>query len=257
MSSEFSDSRGIKLGQHDKDFDDLLFNFLQKHAVDPSDAVFHFASLARRQWLKRFLSHTEIFKMTVDIPGDILEIGVYRGLSLLTWANLLEIFCIGDRTKRVFGVDNWGGFSSLAPEDGALEPGVGKEVGGFSPATFRDQVVDLISLFDADRFVPWKSRIELVDGDAGESVNTLLRERPGLRFSLVHFDVDLYRPTLDVLKAVWTRVPKGGVLVFDEYSIEEWAGESQAVDEFLEEFPGQQLRKLSWSNTPGAFVVKA
>src|ERR1700743_1805860 len=81
--------------------------------INPTDAVKLFPVLARRQNLKRFLAHTQLFQQTLGIPGDIAELGVYRGLGLMTWANLLEAFCIGDRTKMVFGFDNWAGFTGF------------------------------------------------------------------------------------------------------------------------------------------------
>jgi hypothetical protein len=51
-----------------------------------------------------------------------------------------------------------------------------------------------------------------------------LGENPGVRFSLVHFDCDLYRPTKAALAAIWPRVARGGVLIFDEYAIPAWGG---------------------------------
>jgi hypothetical protein len=58
----------------------------------------------------------------LEIPGDIAELGVFRGLGLFTWANLLEAYCIGNRTKTVYGFDNWRGFETIAPEDGGTDP---------------------------------------------------------------------------------------------------------------------------------------
>ena len=50
-------------------------------------------------------------------------------------------------------------------------------------------------------------------------------------------------------------VVPGGVVVFDEYGIRPWEGESKAVDEFFE---GKvvEMRKLDWSPNPGAYVIK-
>jgi hypothetical protein len=66
-----------------------------------------FPVLARRHWLKRFLAYVDLFQETLDVLGDIAELGVFRGLGLMTWANLLEAYCISDRTKTVYEFDNW------------------------------------------------------------------------------------------------------------------------------------------------------
>jgi hypothetical protein len=46
------------------------------------------------------------------------------------------------------------------------------------------------------------------------------------------------------------------VVIFDEYAIADWPGESQAVDEFFNDKPDLRLRTFAWTNTPGAYLVK-
>ena len=43
--------------------------------------------------------------------------------------------------------------------------------------------------------------------------------RPGFRISLLYMDLDVEEPTLKALEALWPRVCKGGVVIFDEYAI--------------------------------------
>jgi hypothetical protein len=42
--------------------------------------------------LSKFFARYEIFKMVLNLPGDIVDCGVYRGASLFSWGNLIEIF---------------------------------------------------------------------------------------------------------------------------------------------------------------------
>lgn len=247
---------GFKKSGVDAAVENLLREHCRRHNIDPIDAVKHFPVLARRQWLKRFLAHTQLFQMTLDVPGDIAELGVFRGLGLFTWANLLEAFCIGDRTKTVYGFDNWEGFVGLAPEDGKPIEQANKVEGGFSPAAFKDELIEAIRIFDEDRFVPWKPRIRLVEGSIEETAQAFVNENPGVRFSLIHFDCDLYRPTRAALEAFYPVLSRGGVVIFDEYSIPDWPGETKAVDEFLQLHQEIRLNKFSWTNAPAAYFVK-
>lgn len=247
---------GFRKTGPDADTEDRIARHCEKFGLGPLDAAKMFPVLARRQWLKRFLAHAELFARTVEVPGDIAELGVFRGLGLLTWANLLEAHCIGDRTKVVYGFENWAGFKHLAAEDGGSAPEVDKVVGGYDPASSRDELLSAIEIFDGDRFVPWKKRIELVDGDIETSVAAFVAKNPGLRFSLVHFDCDLYQPTRAALAALWPRVSRGGVVLFDEYALKEWAGETQAVDEFFADKPDVTVRTLPWTNSPAGYVIK-
>jgi hypothetical protein len=249
-------SDGFKKSASDADIEARIARHCEKYGIDPLTAIKNFAVLARRQALKRFLAHVELFKMTLDVPGDIAEFGVFRGLGLFTWANLLESYCIGDRTKIVYGFDNWRGFTGFSDQDAGPLAHAGKTVGGFNPATFHEEVLNAIAIFDSDRFIPFKPRIKLIDGDIEQTVVQFARDTPGVRFSLVHLDCDLYKPTRVVLEALWDRVTRGGVVIFDEYAIADWPGETAAVDEFLADKADVRLRTFSWTNVPGAYLVK-
>ncbi|MEI7669889.1 MAG: TylF/MycF/NovP-related O-methyltransferase [Pseudomonadota bacterium] len=257
MSSQVIDiTDGFKKAHLDSNTEENIAKHCEKYDISPLDAVKHFAVLARRQALKRFLAHIELFKMTLDVPGDVAELGVFRGLGLFTWANLLEAYAIGDRTKVVFGFDNWKGFSGFSPQDGKEDDNSGKVTGGFNPGKYFDELKSAIEIFDSDRFIPFKPRIKLVEGDIEQTVPNFVKENTGVRFSFVHFDCDLYKPTKLALEAIWDRVSRGGVVLFDEYAIHDWAGETAAVDEFFADKPAIQLKTLSWTNTPGAYIVK-
>ena len=249
---------GFKKTGPDSEIEDSIEEHCGKFDIGPLDAVKLFPVLARRQWLKRFLAHVELFRKTMDVPGDIAELGVFRGLGLMTWANLLEAYCIGDRTKTVYGFDNWKGFQGLSPEDGQeiRVADVQKVTGGFSPEKYFEELKKAIDIFDADRFIPWKARVKLVVGNIEETVPEFIKENPGVRFSLVHFDVDLYKPTRVALECLWPILSRGGVALFDEYSIPNWPGETRAVDEFFANRPGIRIKALPWTNVPAGYIVK-
>lgn len=251
------DFDGFKKTGLDSTVEEELVQHCETFNIDPLDAVKLFPVLSRRQWLKRFLAHAEFFKQTLEVPGDIAELGVFRGLGLMTWANLLETYCIGDRTKTVYGFDNWKGFVELLPEDGRENQEAHKVQGDFSPAKFLDELNAAINIFDKDRFIPWKARVKLVNGDIEETVPAFVEENPGVRFSLIHFDVDLYAPTKTALEHLWPRVSRGGILLFDEYGIADWPGETKAVDEYFADKPDVKLKTLPWTNVPAGYVIKS
>jgi len=245
---------GFKKTGTDKEIENRIIHHCHAYNIEPLDAVKLFPVLARRQWLKRFLAHSDFFRATMEVPGDIAELGVFRGLGLMTWANLLECFCVGDRTKVVYGFDNFKGFDKLSEEDGGEYENVQKYRGGFSPEKYQRELEDAVDIFDADRFIPWKKRVELIVGDIVDTVPQFVKDNPGIRFSLVHFDCDMYEPTKVALEHLFPRVSKGGIIIFDEYSIKEWAGETKAVDEY---FGGRvKINKLPWTNAPAGYIVK-
>jgi hypothetical protein len=98
--------------------------------------------------------------------------------------------------------------------------------------------------------------VKLIDGQIEATVGKFVAENPGVRFSLIHFDCDLYAPTKAALEALWPKVSRGGVVLFDEYGILDWLGETQAVDEFLVDKPRLKLETFTWTNAPAAYAVK-
>jgi dTDP-rhamnose C3-O-methyltransferase len=58
------------------------------------------------------------------------------------------------------------------------------------------------------------------------------------------------------LEALWPRVNRGGVVIFDEYGIHDWPGETAAVDEFFADKPEIRLQTFDWTNAPAAWLVK-
>ena len=88
-----------------------------------------------------------------------------------------------------------------------------------------------------------------------ETVPKFLEENTGVRFSLIHFDCDLYEPTKTALEYFWPRLSKGGICLFDEYAIKDWPGETKAVDEFFAD-KDVQIKKLQWNNVPAGYIVK-
>ncbi|MEQ8396087.1 TylF/MycF/NovP-related O-methyltransferase [Thalassobaculum sp.] len=239
----------------DDEIERMLEDHFAKHGITHREIWRNFAIYTRRVFMKRFLALYELYRQVMDLPGDVVELGVYRGGSLMAFANFMEIRNMGDRQRRVIGFDNFRGFGSLEAKDGKEVPEVGKRDGGFDSEDFETALRDAIAIFDADRFIPYKARVELVKGNIEETVPHFVENNPGIRIALLHFDVDLYRPTLSALEILWPLVVPGGIVAFDEYGIPPWEGESRAVDEFFAD-KKVKLQRFDWSSNPGAYLVK-
>lgn len=242
--------------QVDDNIEELLEDHFNKYNVSRLEVSRNFQVYTRRIHLKKFLAHYEFFQKIVDLPGDIVELGVYRGATLMSWANFIEIRNMGDRQKQVFGFDNFAGFGQLNEKDGKADEKVGKVAGGgFDSSVFEEMLEDAISIYDKDRFIPYKPRVVLVKGGIETTVPQFVEDQPGLRISLLHFDCDLYEPTKVALEHFWPLVVPGGVVLFDEYGIRPWGGESNAVDEY---FAGRnvKIRRLDWAPNPGGYIIK-
>jgi hypothetical protein len=67
---------------------------------------------------------------------------------------------------------------------------------------------------------------------------------PDRRYSLVHLDVDLYRPTLDCLEYFAPRLMPSGIIVLDDFDSPTCPGVRQAMEEYLARDPHFQMWRL-------------
>ncbi len=216
-----------------------------------------FPAYVRRIHMMRFLSHFELFKQIVDLPGVIVELGVYRAPSLLTWAKLAEIFIPQDRTRRIYGFDSFKGLQNLGEKDGPPVPLIGKVEGGWSAGSVADEVRELIAIQNLDNIIPNQVRTVLIEGDLEETLPKFLKDNPGVRISLLHLDVDLYKPTKLALELLYPRVVTGGVIIFDEYGLVPWEGETNAAEEYFREIGiNPVVRKHAWTHVPHGYFIK-
>ena len=217
-----------------------------------------FPAYTRRQLLTRFLAYYELFKLIQNTPGWIAEVGVYHGFSFFSLGKFLEIFCMGDKTRKIIGFDNFNGFTPLSPEDGPEDEACGRFAGGTNPSGFKKEFLDLLDAANADGFAPWAKRMLVVDGDARLTIPMYCEENPGLRLSMIHIDVDIYEPVKVALENLYPRLLPGGVLVLDEFAHKDWPGESLAVERCFKE-NGWRLPKLQtfgWVGTPTTYLIK-
>jgi Macrocin-O-methyltransferase (TylF) len=229
---------------------------LIKSRVDDADHLVSSLSLyMRRIHLGRMLALYEAYRMVADIPGSVVELGVFKGESLLFFAKLMEMLNVNDRSCSVIGFDNFAGFPDFHAEDGTVDERTNKVVGGWSSAGYADDLKRLIGLFDHDRLAGHKPRIELVEGDIRETVPRYTEDNPGLRIRLLHLDCDLYEPTLVGLQHLYPRLVTGGVVLLDEYGFTQFPGESKAFEEY---FAGKvpRLRKFPFYSNPGGYFIK-
>lgn len=253
-----SESHGGATGKRDLEQWDAIEALIASKGHALRHVLELFPAYIRRYQMKRFLAHYDLFKMVIDVPGYIVELGVYRGVSLLTWAKLAEIFLTTDTNRMVYGFDSFAGLTDFGDKDGKMVPETGKVPGGWSAGKVQDEVEQLIALCNADLVLQRRMpRVKLVTGDLADTLPQFLLDNPGVRISLLHFDVDLYKPTKIGLDLLYDRVVPGGVIVFDEYGLVPWEGETNAVDEF---FAARgitpKIRKFPHTNLPGGYIIK-
>jgi len=170
--------------------------------------------------LGRFLAVSDLFRSTLDVPGDVAEFGSWRGANLLLIAKLLRIFdphC----SKQVHCFDSFQGLTEFSSEDGPAQQRTGEYSG------VPEELLDVIELYEM------QGEIEIHHGLVEETLPEFVDMRKEATFSFVYCDTDLYSSTQLILNKLHPRLSLGGLFVFDEWNDEAYPGEGVAVNEFL------------------------
>ena len=201
--------------------------------------------------LSKFLTHYEAFKLSQNIPGEIMECGVFKGTSLVRFAMMRKIFG-GDYTTRIIAFDI---FSDKYPntkfkEDQAQRKHWIKTAGSSSISKSQ-----LKEIFKKNKI----KNYEIIAGDAVKTIPKYKLSNPGIKISLLNIDIDFVEPTLAVLNNFYECVSKGGIILLDNYagrgtSGKYLHGDTLAIDEFFKK-KNIEIKKFSFSARP-CFIIK-
>ena len=164
-----------------------------------------------------------------NIPGDIVECGVWRGGSMFAAAKSLLRHNDVDRTLWLY--DTFEGMSEPTSADVDLR---GLAAGDLMR---RDEPADRFGVWCVSRLDEVrqtlassgysKERINLVEGPVEK---TLLTLRPS-KIALLRLDTDWYESTKCELEQLFPLLVEGGVLIIDDYG--HWKGCREAVYEYF------------------------
>ncbi len=194
----------------------------------------NFPKYVRRQNLTRFLALYELFKLVLPVKGSIVECGVHHGFGIMTWAKLSALLEPVNLMRRIYGFDTFSGFPNIGEQDRSAYSRHVRE--GDLYADSYAEIMELAEIHDSTRFLGHVPKVELVKGDARESIPRFVAENPHVLVSLLFLDFDLYEPTKTALETFLPRMPKGAVVAFDELDNPLWPGETAAALEVIGSF---------------------
>jgi hypothetical protein len=210
----------------------------------------NFEKYVKRQALSRFLVRYELFRKVREVKGSIIECGVHHGGGLFAWAKLssaLEPYALH---RKIIGFDTFEGFPDTHAKDMSTFSGSeNKELkaGGFkSHDDIYEELQECVAEYDNNRFLNQFSKIEMVKGDALQTIPSYLENNQHLLIALLFLDFDLYEPTEVALKYFLPRIPKGGIIAFDEINNQFWPGETVAMLENMKPLGNYSIRKFDF-----------
>jgi O-methyltransferase len=217
----------VETEKGERDYPDISDAFFTEIAQKVRPHTLTFGSGAEGPWA---LYRSIEYIVRNQIPGDIVECGVWSGGSMLLAA--LALMHFGDTSRRIYLYDTfsgmprpdsvdarWDGLPALPTWERYQQDGRSWCFGGS-----RDYVRGVVasSGYPEDKFV-------FVEGKVEDTLPAICPEQ----VSLLRLDTDLYSSTYHELVHLYPRLAVGGILIIDDYGA--FQGARLATDQFIAE----------------------
>ena len=204
-----------------------LGRLLKAAPFPPEELVDNLPLFLRLQPLADLLSIDALYRMVLDVPGVVMEFGVHRGRHMALFTALRGVYEPYNPHRRVIGFDTFEGFPDVAAID---ELGHSAMPGKFAlPNGYVGYLREALSAHESNEPLGHVRRTLLIEGDVRETLPAYLQANPQTVIALAYFDLDLYEPTLAVLRAIRPYLACGSVVAFDEINHAKWPGETAAL----------------------------
>ena len=192
-------------------------------------AVFTLIGTARLRSIKALMQRA----LDDDIPGDIMECGVWRGGASIFMRALLAARQVSDR--NVWVVDSFAGLPEVPADGHPLDQKEWSRVAGFFSVS-ETQVRANFDLFDL-----LDDQVRILPGWFEDSLPTADVQQ----LAVLRLDADLYSSTMTALTHLYPKVAPGGFVIIDDYFFESCR---QAVHDYLDSHNLEvELHPIDWT----------
>ncbi len=167
--------------------------------------------------------------LRAQVPGDFVECGVWRGGSAGIMAQVLMKYdSSGARNLHLF--DSFEGLPEPTEEDGqqAADYSGGVNSGALKSVHQCEAGIEIVRELLLQKLGFPEPRIKFHQGWFQETIPILGEEPKSI--AVLRLDGDWYDSTKVCLDHLYDRVPKGGIIILDDYFA--WEGCKKATDEF-------------------------
>ena len=207
-----------------------LAQLINNNPIPDNEKSFHTPLFLKRQELSKILYFQFLYSQFLNTHGVIIEFGTRWGTNLVTLSNLRGIYEPFNYNRKIIGFDTFEGFKNTSSKnDGAHE--IIKD-GAFSVTeNYETYLENLMTIHQNESPLNHIKKFEILKGDAPLKLKDYLQKNPQTIIAFVHFDFDIYKPTVDCLNLIKPHLVKGSIVSFDELNDPNFPGETKAVNE--------------------------
>jgi len=199
------------------------------------DTMSHFSALENLQFCVE-----EVIRN--NVPGDLIETGVWKGGLPVFMRGILKAYDVVDRV--VWAADSYEGLPKADPER-SLEDAIWFHL--FSPLErLKIPVEFVLNVFQ--KYGLLDDQVRLLKG----VFSLTLPVAPIEKLAVMRLDGDWYKSTMDSLKNLYPKLAPGGFAIIDDYGLP--FGCRRAVDEYRSAY--QINEPIQWINHQAVFWRK-
>lgn len=212
--------------EHEKQYMQRLFNYvrflpIEAHRYQADGVYDNSLTMVPKQGVFACLLGLRHL-LNNDIPGDIVECGVWRGGMSILMAGMLKLY---NSDRKLYLFDTFSGMTEPAAQDGFK--GNEKRINDF--VTSKSSLEEVRANFEKVGLL--SDNIVFVQGDVCKTL-----ENPANipeKIALLRLDTDMYASTKAELEALYPKLVSGGILIIDDYGDTGWIGSGIATDEYF------------------------
>lgn len=227
LTSEISSADAAQL-----DFRRQLELLFRDNPLPPDALMFNLGMFTRSSLLVKFLVMNDIYERIKDVPGVLMEFGVWWGQNLVLLENLRAIHEPFNKQRMIVGFDTFAGYRNFSDKD--VRAAVMLDGSYQTPEAYRDWLAGLLQVHEgSNAFGHVRGVHRLIEGDAAVTVPRYFEEHPETLVAMAFFDIGTYAPTRAALQALKPALLPGSVIVFDELTWPGAPGEAIAFKELF------------------------
>ena len=182
---------------------------MRYHQLQPKNLDYKY-HLLNSDNIQTLISLNELILKTSKIKGDVIEFGVGRGRSLIILSSILSSI---KSKKKLYAFDSFEGFGNIHLKDNSFRKPKKGEWSKSPDKKYKYNIDFIKRILKSHLHKKNKYPIKFVKG----FIETKLPKFKKInKISFIHCDVDLYLPHKIILENMWSKLSKGGIILFDD-----------------------------------------
>lgn len=228
-----------------------VLEMLRNCPIPDDELLMNLGLFLTPQTLSRVLFMDFLYQKILEVQGVAVEFGCRWGQTTSLFSALRGVYEPFNRLRKVVAFDTFEGFPEVTGKDGDKM----KKGGYATPKNYDDYLRSVLDFQEQESPLSHIKKYEVVKGDVTKTFHEYLERNPETVIALAYFDLDIFEPTLECLKAIRDRVTKGTVIGFDELNDHAAPGETLALKEALG-LDKYALRRYRYSARTSYLVIE-